>query len=59
VKAWSDEDWFRLLREGRDPGGRQINSFMPYESFAGMTDDEIRAIISYMRTVPPREFGER
>ena len=59
VEAWTDEDWFRLLREGRDPGGRQINPYMPYESFAGMTDDEIRAIITYIRTVPAREFGEQ
>lgn len=59
VKAWTDDDWFRLLREGRDPGGRQINSYMPYASFASMTDDEIRAIITYVRTVPAREFGER
>jgi mono/diheme cytochrome c family protein len=59
VKAWTDEDWFRLLREGRDPGGRQIDPFMPYESFAGMTDTEIRALISYLRLVPAREYGER
>jgi hypothetical protein len=32
---------------------------MPCESFAGMTDDEIRALISYLRTVLAREFGGR
>jgi mono/diheme cytochrome c family protein len=59
TRAWSDEDWFRLLREGRDPGGRQINALMPSESYATMTDTEIRALISYLRTVPAREFGGR
>ena len=59
TKGWTDEDWFRLLREGRDPGGRQINSYMPYDAYAHMTDDEIRALIIYLRSVPPREFGNR
>jgi mono/diheme cytochrome c family protein len=59
VGAWTDEDWFRLLREGRDPGGRQIDSTMPYEAYANMTDDEIRALITFLRTVPPREYGGR
>jgi mono/diheme cytochrome c family protein len=59
TRAWSDEDWFRLLREGRDPGGRQIDPYMPYESYAGMSDDEIRALIAYLRTVPAREYGGR
>ena len=28
-------------------------------SLGQMTDDEIRAVWAYLRTVPPREFGSR
>jgi mono/diheme cytochrome c family protein/cytochrome c5 len=59
TKAWTDEDWARLLRTGRDPGGRQIDPYMPYAAYANMTDDEIKALITYLRTVPPKEFGGR
>jgi hypothetical protein len=32
---------------------------MPFRWTNEMTDDEIRAVWAYLKTVPPREFGSR
>jgi mono/diheme cytochrome c family protein len=54
IGAWSEADFFRSLREGRRPDGTEIqNEFMPWRSFAGMTDTELRALWLYFRSLPP------
>jgi mono/diheme cytochrome c family protein len=59
IGSWSDEDFFRALREGKRPDGSTINPFMPWNDTKLMTDDEIRALLAYLRTVPPRPDGQR
>jgi cytochrome c553 len=53
--AWSESDFFRALREGKRPDGTAIDEFMPWRSIARMTDDELRAIWLYVRSVPAKE----
>jgi cytochrome c553 len=51
--GWTQEDFFRALREGRRPDGSVINpEKMPWVRSGQMTDDEIRAVWLYMRSVP-------
>jgi mono/diheme cytochrome c family protein len=57
--SYTEEDFFRLLREGRKPGGVELSDFMPWRASGRMTDDEIRAVWLFLRSVPPREFGNR
>jgi mono/diheme cytochrome c family protein len=60
VGAWTEADFFRALREGRRPDGSQLDPFMPWETVTSqMTDDEIRAVWLYLRTVEPRVEGNR
>jgi mono/diheme cytochrome c family protein len=59
IGSWSDEDFFRALREGKRPDGSAINPFMPWMATRQMTDDEIKALLAYLRTVPPRPDGMR
>lgn len=59
IAAWSKADFFRLMREGLRPDGSRIDDFMPWRQLAGMTDDELRAILAYLRSVPPRETGSK
>jgi hypothetical protein len=40
-------------------GGSTINPFMPWNDTRLMTDDEIRALLAYLRTAPPRLDGQR
>jgi mono/diheme cytochrome c family protein len=53
--AWKEEQLFLALREGKSkglPGSRQILPPMPWEMFKHMTDDEIKAIWAYLRSIP-------
>ncbi len=58
--SWTEQDFFAVMREGKRPNGAIINSeFMPWKATMNMSDDEIRALWLYLRTVPPKEVGNR
>jgi len=59
LKAWTEADFMRALRDGRRPDGSAISEFMPWKAYANMSDTEIRAMWVYLRTVPPVEKGNR
>jgi cytochrome c553 len=59
IGHYSEADFFRALREGVRPDGTKLDSFMPWKLAREMSDDEIRAVYAYLRTVPPKEFGNR
>lgn len=53
LKNWTEADFFRVFREGRRPDGRVLDpSYMPWRSSGMMTDEELRAIWTYLRTLP-------
>lgn len=52
LAGWSDADIVRALRDGIRPGGAPLNPLMPWRSTRLMTDDEIAAVIRYLRSVP-------
>lgn len=53
LAAWKEEDFFRSLREGKRPDGTVIDpEKMPWVRSGLMTDDEIRAVWTYMRSLP-------
>jgi len=56
---WTEADFERALRHGVRPDGRPINVFMPWPNFSGMTDDEVRALWLYLRSVPAKPFGNK
>ena len=58
IGQWSEQDFFRAFREGTRPGGTPIHPFMPWRTMGRMTDSELRAIYLYLKTVPPRPFGD-
>lgn len=51
--SYYDEDLFiRVMRTGR-VGARVLNPPMPWWVFRGMTDEDLKAIFAYLRTVKP------
>jgi cytochrome c553 len=56
---WTAADFVRVMREGRRPDGSVINEFMPWRAFAAMSDTELHALWMYLRSVPPRPFGNK
>ncbi|RMF35419.1 MAG: cytochrome C [Alphaproteobacteria bacterium] len=54
IGAWSDEEIIRAIREGIRPGGgRVIGPPMPIGMYRSLSDRDARAIVAYLRTVPP------
>jgi len=60
IGGWTEEDFFRALRDGIRPDGSSIDpESMPVRNTALMEDDEIRALWLYLRTLEPRAEGGR
>jgi cytochrome c553 len=53
TKNYSEEDFRRVLREGKRPSGIAVNDVMPVRLTKRLSDDEIHAIYLYLRTLPP------
>ncbi|MCW3476517.1 cytochrome c [Limobrevibacterium gyesilva] len=53
IGAWTDEQIFRAIREGIRPDGSLIGPPMPFGLYRGLADADVRAIVAYLRTVPP------
>lgn len=51
--AWSEADFLRAMREGKRPDGSDIDPFMPWKTFARLTDIELRALWLHLQSLPP------
>jgi mono/diheme cytochrome c family protein len=52
--AWTDDQIKLYLRSGVRPDGTRMLPFpMPWPGYAHLTEDDINAIVAYLRTVPP------
>jgi mono/diheme cytochrome c family protein len=50
---WSDGELYRLLTTGIDKDGKTINHAMPFQNYSQLDPADIKAIIAYIRTLPP------
>lgn len=53
LAGYTDEEIAKMITEGIRPDGTQMMPPMPYSFLAKMTDDDLAAIILYLRTLPP------
>ena len=51
--AWTDEDILQMLRNGVTPDGRHTLSVMPWTAYSRLSDEDARAIVAYLRGLPP------
>ena len=60
IGHYTEADFFAALREGKRPGGTMLDTvYMPVRYTKLMTDDEIRAVFMFLKTVPAKEYGGR
>ncbi|MDX2221315.1 MAG: cytochrome c [Rhodospirillaceae bacterium] len=52
IGGWSYEQFARAMREGIAADGRHLYPAFPYPSFARITDDDMKALYAYFKTVP-------
>jgi mono/diheme cytochrome c family protein len=55
VGKWTEEDFLRAMRSGKRPDGTEINPFMPWKLTGKMTDEELHALWTYLRSVAPQQ----
>jgi hypothetical protein len=55
IGAWTDEEIIRAITQGVRKDGTKLKPPMGYAYYAGMTNADLRAIVAYLRTVPPKE----
>lgn len=50
---WTDDMLARAIREGVGHDGRALNWQMPYWTFRALSDEDLAAVIVYLRSLPP------
>lgn len=64
IGGWSDDEIRRAIRDGVHKDGRLLYPPMPFPSYQFMSDDDINAVVAFLRTVPPvksrveRDYGK-
>lgn len=53
------EAFMTMLRTRKRPDGTPISQVMPFDSLARMTETDMRALHSYLKSLPPRDVGNR
>lgn len=49
---WSDDQIRRAVRDGVDAHGGLLFPVMPFDAFQHMSDDDVDAVVAYLRSVP-------
>jgi len=53
LRDFTEQQFIQTMRTGRHQGqGRQILPPMPWQNFAQMTDDDLKAVFAYLRQIP-------
>lgn len=53
IGMWTENDFLRTIRTGVNPRGDSLHPVMPWREARRMTEDDLRAIYRYLRTLPP------
>jgi mono/diheme cytochrome c family protein len=53
IGAWTDDEVIRAIRDGVNREGKPIAPMMPSYAYQYLSDEDTKAIVAYLRTVPP------
>jgi hypothetical protein len=54
IGVWTEEMFIQTLREGKHMGnGRPLLPPMPWQPYGQKTDDDLKAIFAYLKSLPP------
>jgi mono/diheme cytochrome c family protein len=53
IGGWTDEQIITAIRLGRRPNGERILPVHPFTSFNGMAEEDLRALVGFLRSVQP------
>ena len=53
IGSWSDKEIRDSIVRGIRPNGERLLPIMPYEAYSGMAEEDLKALIAYLRTLKP------
>jgi len=53
IGRWTEADFMRAMRDGKRPDGSNFYPAFPYPSFTLISDDDLRDLWAFLRTLPP------
>lgn len=51
--SWSDKEILNAITRGVRPNGERLLPVMPYEAYSGMAEEDVEALIAYLRILKP------
>lgn len=55
IGDWTDEQIIASVREGKRPNGDLVWPIMPFMFYSRLSDDDAKAMVAYLRTIPAVE----
>ena len=59
LAAFTEASFITTVRTGMNPFGHKLNEVMPSKYYKNMTDDELKALWAYIKTIPPKKYADR
>lgn len=60
IGHYTEADFIRALRTGTRPTGTMLDTaYMPVRQTKNLSDDELKAVYAFLKTLPPKEYGGR
>ncbi|WP_436644026.1 c-type cytochrome [Microbaculum sp. FT89] len=53
IGDWTEEQIVAALQTGLRPDGRMLAPIMPWHAFASLTEDDVNAVVAFLRSLPP------
>jgi hypothetical protein len=54
IGNWTEDEFIKTMRTGKHKGfGRDILPPMPWEDYAELSDEDLKAIFAYLKTLKP------
>lgn len=53
IGGWSDDEIRGSMVKGVRPNGERILPVMPYEAYSGMAEEDLMALVAYLKTLKP------
>jgi hypothetical protein len=55
IGAWSDAEIKAAITQGKRPDGTALKPPMPYAMYARMSEQDLDAVVAYLRTIPAKQ----
>jgi len=53
LDGWTDQQIHDAMVKGLRPSGERLLPVMPYDAYSGMAEEDLKALIAYLRTLKP------